>query len=106
MSKEVDKKIIITDYQFFASMLKHKFASPNRFYDDLSIPDKKNEYYDVHKKFFLSKIKKNNIKYLFFVGKNKSKISFFKEFFNENECIISNQVNELLLEFDISKCKF
>ena len=106
LSKEVDKKIIITDYQFFASMLKHKFASPNRFYDDLSIPDKKNEYYDAHKKFFLSKIKKNNIKYLFFVGKNKSKISFFKEFFNENECIISNQVNELLLEFDISKCKF
>ena len=38
--------------------------------------------------------------------KNKNKLPFFKEFVNENECIVSNQLNELLLEFDISKCKF
>ena len=106
LSQESEEKFIITDYLFFSSLLNNEFASPNKWYDNLSIPNKKNKYYNAHKNFFLSKIKKNNIKYLFFVGKNKSKISFFKEFFNENECIISNQVNELLLEFDISKCKF
>ena len=60
----------------------------------------------MHKNFFLSKIKKNEIKYLFFIGKNKSEMYFFKEFFHENECIVSNKFNELLVEFDISKCKF
>ena len=41
-----------------------------------------------------------HLKYLFFIGKNKSEMYFFEEFFNENECIVSNQLNELLLEFD------
>ena len=100
------EKIIITDYQFFSSMLNNKFASPNKWYDDKSIPNKKNKYYNIHKNFFLNKIKKNEIKYLFFIGKNKSEMYFFKEFFHENECIVSNKFNELLLEFDISKCKF
>jgi len=106
LSEKKGEKIIITDYQFFSSMLNNKFASPNKWYDDRSIPDKKNKYYNMHKNFFLNKIKKNEIKYLFFIGKNKSEMYFFKEFFHENECIVSNQFNELLLEFDISKCKF
>ena len=100
------KKIIITDYQFFSSMLNNKFASPNKWYDDRSIPDKKNKYYNMHKNFFLDKIKRNEIKYLFFIGKNKSEMYFFEEFLYENKCIVFNQFNELLLEFDISKCKF
>ena len=106
LSEENEEKIIITDYQFFSSLLGNKFASPNKWYDIISIPNIKNKYYHEHKKFFLSKIKKNKIKRLFFIGKNKSEMYFFEEFFNENECIISHQFNELLLEFDISKCKF
>ena len=106
LSKKSGRKIIVTDYQFFSSFLNNKFTSPNKWYDELSIPDRKNKYYDVHKNFFLSKIKKNKISYLFFIGKNKNEMYFFEEFFNENECIISNELNELLLEFDISKCIF
>jgi hypothetical protein len=60
----------------------------------------------MHKNFFLNKIKKNEIKYLFFIGKNKSEMYFFEEFLNENECIVLHQFNELLIEFDITKCKF
>ena len=101
-----NEKIIITDYQFLSSLIDNKLASPNKWYDSLSIPRKKNKYYNQHKNFFYTQIKKNNIKYLFFVGKNKSKMPFFKEFFVENKCIIVNDYNDLLLEFDISKCKF
>ena len=78
-----EEKIIITDYQFFSSLLNNKIASPNKWYDDLSIPDRKNKYYYVHKNFFLSKIKKNKIKHLFFIGKQKHKMNFFEEFINE-----------------------
>ena len=31
---------------------------------------------------------------------------FFKQLLDENECIVSYKLNELLLEFDISGCKF
>jgi hypothetical protein len=106
LSQEKEEKIIITDYQFFSSMLGNKFASPTKWYDDISTPPKKNKYYDAYKNFFLDKIKKYKIKNLFFIGKSKSKIYFFEELLNENECIVPNQLNELLLEFDISKCKF
>ena len=99
-------KIIITDYQFFSSIINNKFASPNKWYDDLSIPNKNSKYYDVHKEFFLNKITKNKIKYLYFIGKNKNDMYFFNEFINENKCTNLNKLNELLLEFDISQCKF
>ena len=104
--KKKGEKIFITDYQFFSTILNNKFASPNKWYDDMSIPDKKNKYYDLYKNFFLRKINENKIKYLFFIGKGKNKIKFFNEFFSENECIVSNQLNELLLEFDIRDCQF
>ena len=105
LSQDTKEKIIITDYQFISSSLNNDFASPNKWYDNLSIPDKKNKYYYVHKNFFLDKIKKNKIKHIYFIGKDKSEMYFFKDFFYENECIVSNQFNELLLAFDISKCK-
>jgi len=101
-----ERKIFITDYQFFSSLLNNKFASPNKWYDNQSIPDKKNKYYYVYKEFFLNKVKNNKIKHLFFIGKHKRELHFFEEFINENECVASNQHNELLIEFDISKCKF
>ena len=72
----------------------------------MSIPEKGSKYYDIHKKFFIEKIIKHKIKYLYFVGKNKSEMFFFREFINENKCINSEKLNELLLEFDIRKCKF
>ena len=106
LMKNFDEKIIITDYQIFSSLLNNKFSSPNKWYDDLSIPNRKSKYYDDHKKFFLSKIKKNKIKNIFFIGKNKSNMYFFKQLLDENECIVSYKLNELLLEFDISGCKF
>ena len=101
-----EEKIIITDYQFFNSLLKNEFASPNKWYDGLSIPNKKNIYYDDHKNFFFDKIKKNKIKKIFFLGKNKKEMFFFQEMINNNDCIILTEINELLSEYNISKCNF
>lgn len=96
---------IITDYQFFSSLLKNEFASPNKFYDNQSIPNKKNKYYEEHKIFFINNVKNKKIEYLYFIGKQKHKLYFFQELVNENKCINSSQLNEILIEFDISKCK-
>ena len=101
-----EEKIIITDYQFFNSLINNDLASPNKWYDGLSIPDKKNIYYNDYKKFFFNKIKKNKIKSIFFIGKNKIEMHFFQELINQNDCIVPSKINELFIEYNISKCEF
>ena len=106
LSKVKEKKIIITDYQFFGTLLKNKIASPNKFYDNQGIPDKKNKYYKEHYDFFLDKIKINKVKYLYFIGGNKHKHHFFVDFIEKNKCMSLNQISELLIELYIGDCKF
>ena len=104
LSSIKEEKIIITDYQFFSSLLDNEFPSPNKWYDDLSIPNKQSKYHSLHKDFFLSKIKNNKIKYIYFIGKNKHTMIFFNQLAFENDCIVSKNINELLTEFNINKC--
>jgi len=99
-----DRKIIVTDYQFFSSLLDNQFVSPNKWYDDLSVPNKNNKYYYEFKDFFINKLKLNDIKYIYFIGQNKHTMYFFNELIQKNECILSQRINELLVEFDINKC--
>ena len=106
LSKVKEKKIIITDYQFFGTLLKNKIASPNKFYDGQGVPGKKNKYYKKHYDFFLDKIKINKVKYLYFIGGNKHKHHFFVDFIEKNKCTDFNQINELLIELNIGDCKF
>ena len=96
--------MIITDYLFFSSLLKNQFASPNKWYDDLSVPNKQNKFYGEYKKFFLSKIKDNKIKYVYLLRKDQD--IFFKQFIDDKECIISKELNEILLELELNKCNF
>ena len=104
LSNSSERKIIITDYLFFSSLLKNQFASPNKWYDDLSVPNKQNKFYDEYKKFFLSKIKDNKIKYVYLLRKDQD--IFFKQFIDDKECIISKELNEILLELELNKCNF
>ena len=99
-------KIIITDYQFLNTLTNNNIATPNKWYDVHSIPRKENKYYNLHKAFFLNKIKINNVERIFFVGKNKNKMNFFVELLNENECITQIKINEIFSEFEVSNCKF
>ena len=104
LSQVRERKIIITDYQFFSGILENRFASPNKWYDHLSVPKKKNKFYYEYKSFFISKIINNKISYIYAIGKNKE--VFFLDLIDDNDCIISKKLNELLIEFEIKKCKF
>jgi hypothetical protein len=104
LTEQKGRKVIVSDYQFFSSLLNNKFASPNKWYDDLSVPNKENKYYNNYRDFFLSKINNNKIKHIYFIGEDKHVMDFFIELKNINECIVSNKINELLVEFDMSEC--
>jgi len=104
LSKINEEKIIITDYLFFSTILNNKFSSPNKWYDDLSVPRKESNFYKIHKEFFLKKIESNKIKYMYFIGNEKHNMNFFNELILENKCIVFKNVNELLTEFNLNNC--
>ena len=104
LTEQKARKVIVSDYQFFSSLLNNKFASPNKWYDDLSVPNKENKYYNNYRNFFLSKINNNKIKHIYFIGEDKHVMDFFIELKNINECIVSNKINELLVEFNMNEC--
>ena len=105
LSQIKERKIIITDYNFFSSMLENQFSSPNKWYDNLSVPRKENKFYYEYKNFFLSKIKNNKIQYVYIIGTKDAK-TFFLELIDNNGCIVSNKLNELLIEFQLNECSF
>ena len=39
-------------------------------------------------------------------GKNKHKMDFFQQFISENNCVFVNEIKEMLIEFNIKKCRF
>ena len=103
LSKNENRKIIITNYQFFSSIVDNIYTSPSKWYDYLSVPPKNSKFYNEYKNFFISQIKNKKIGYVYTVGKNKEK--FVLGLFGENKCLESKVMNEILTEFNINKCK-
>ena len=64
-------KIIITDYQILPYLTKSKIPTPNKWFDNLSVPKKNNKYFIEYKEFFVQKLKKEKIKVIFIVGKKR-----------------------------------
>lgn len=93
--------ILITDYQFFPTILNSKTISPVKWYDAMSVPSKKNLYYNEFKNFFIKKIKKQKINYVFLLGKGKWPLEYI---FKEQNCVSFVKINEILYLSNISKC--
>ena len=101
-------KIIITDYQFFSAISGNKsktFVKWNKWYDVVSTPKKENKYFLSYKNFFVNKVKKNNIKEIYGVGID-DKFIYFKDFINNENCVGKKIINEMLIVYDITRCKF
>ena len=59
--KDEKNKMLISEYNFFSSILEEKLYSPSRTYDDISFPKKNSKYFPRYKYFFTNIIKKNKI---------------------------------------------
>ncbi len=99
--QDKSKKIIITNYQIFNSITNNLNFAPNKWFDPRSVPSKNNKYSDNYKKFFIQNIKKQNIKNIYTIGKNKVK---YFSFININNCMKYEQLNELLFLAKIEDC--
>ena len=95
-------KILITDYQFFSFVIENKFFAPNKWFDDLSVPEKNNKYFKVYKTFFISKLKTNEIKNIYIIGKDKPQ--YILVLFDNKECIEQTKINDVFLKLNIDNC--
>ena len=83
------------------SIIENDLASPNNWYDYLSVPSKKNYFFKDYKIFFKKKLKENKIKNIYILGK---KITYIDNIFEKNKCISYEQKTEILLKANIEKC--
>ena len=105
-SKKIMKKsnfnyIIVTDYQFFPLLLNLKNTSPAKWYDAMSVPNKKNIYHNKFKNYFITNLKKQKIDYIYLIGKDKYPLD---RLFSDQNCVIFTKVNEILYLSNINKC--
>ena len=102
--KEKKIKIIVSDYQILPSITKTVKFAPNKWFDDLSVPNEDNKYSKVYKNFFENKLNEHNIQVIFIVG--KSKINYILRHFPNKDCFVKNILNEIVIKINIEKCNF
>ena len=102
LKKDESSKILITDYQFLSAIIENNYVSPNKWYDDLSVPSKESKFFYNYKDFYSSRIKSQKIENIYIVGLDKEK--YIQVVFDEN-CFDVEKINKILKKFTIKKCK-
>tara|TARA_Y200000002_G_C22448641_1_gene565363 strand:- start:232 stop:765 length:534 start_codon:yes stop_codon:yes gene_type:complete len=104
LRKEKGKFSIITDYLFIPVVLNVDDRSPNQWYHPtVSYPLKDNKYYNNYKKFFINKLKKNEINKIIIVGNGLENLltSTFDE-----KCFKKIQLGEIIFRLELDEdCK-
>ena len=99
---ESNIKIIITDYLIFSFITNNKTLTPNKWFDDLSVPDKNNIFFKSYKSFFQSKLIEQNIKIVYILGADK--LDYFTRIFSNLDCLKQKEINKILIKIYINDC--
>ncbi len=91
---------IISDYQILPSITATRNIAPNKWFDELSVPDKNDKYFHQYKKFFIDKLSQQSIETVYVVG---NKELYLKDMFNQ-ECSKKNRISEIALKINIKNC--
>ena len=94
------KKILITDYQVLPSILKLKTSAPNKWFDDLSVPDMNNKYYKNYQEFFIKNLISQKIETIYIFKKKEEYLTKILK----KDCYNKKLINEILFRFEISNC--
>ena len=106
LKEENKNKMVITQYNFFSSLLEEKLFSPSRTFDSISYPKKNTRYYIKYKNHLTSIIKKNKIEKIFIL-EPFSKYDIDEILFNyiSPNCFEQKKINPHLLELEITNCR-
>ena len=94
------KKIIISDYQILPSILNLKNTAPNKWFDSMSVPDKKNKYFREYKEFFQNNLKDQKIETIYVYKIDKKK--YLQDFLIN--CLFSENFEKNILKIKVKTC--
>ena len=105
LRKDKSKKMLITNYPFFSTILGYSIFSPSRVYtgDGTTHPLKNNKYSKVYEKLMKDIISKNDIKVIYVISGKDDNINFhyinmYKHCYNEIN------LNARLRKYDLTNC--
>ena len=97
------RKMLMTNYSFFSTILDQKIVSPNRWFNscDCTYPLKNNKYYYKYKNFITNLIKKNNIEVVYLIKPIEN--SEIYQYLNKG-CFKEVKINEYLSSYELNDC--
>ena len=103
IKNDKSKKMLLTDYLFFSSVLEEDLHNPTRWpsLQDASNPDTKNIYHPIYKEFIKDLINLKKIETLYTTVDNQGDI--FLKIFDE-KCLKTKEINDFLRKHDIKNC--
>ena len=107
LKKDKRKKMVITNYLFFSTILNEKLYSPSKTYtlDGVSFPVKGNKYYLEYKNHFIEIIKKNKIQVIYIISSDYVVEDGLVYDYLDKTCITEHSFTKQLKKFEIEKCK-
>ena len=102
MVNDKNNNILVSDHQVLSALINNKNYAPNKWFDPLSIPGKKNKYFQTYQNFFLLKLKEQNIVNVYIVEKDKLEI--FQTIFIDQQCFKKTEINEMGIKLNITDC--
>lgn len=102
-----DKFVIITDYQFIFSSfkIKNNVFINKLYHEGVSYPSFENKNFNYYKYYFLTKIKKNNVKKIYIIQPTWSnEKNFYLKFLFQDNCATSFKIVNLII-IDLKECK-
>ena len=105
LKQDKSKKMLITNYPFFSTILGYSIFSPSRVYtgDATTHPLKDNKYFKVYEKLMKNIILKNNIKTIYIIKTKNDNINFhYVDTYKH--CYEETNLGSRLKKYDLNKC--
>ena len=107
LKNDQTNKMLITEYNFFSSILGENLNSPSRTYDDISYPKKNSLYYESYKNFLINKIVSKKIQNLYvFEPKNikQERLDHLIFDYVSKDCFEIKDINSFIKKLVVRKC--
>ena len=107
LKNDKTNKMLITEYNFFSSILEENLNSPSRTFDNISYPKKNSIYFENYKNFFISKIidKKITSLYIFEPNEiNQKRLDHLIFDYISKDCFKIEDINPFIKKLILIKC--
>ncbi len=105
LKEDKRKKMVMTHYLFFSSLLGEKLHAPSRTFsmDGVSFPIKGDKYYPNYKKHISQIIQNNKIKVIYVISEDVLEDEIVYDYLDK-KCINEHSFSDLFKKYELNKC--